>query len=97
MNIEQMRQCAPRATALMKIMANENRLFILCNLLEGELCVNSLTQRVGLSQSAMSQHLAKLRKEGFVKTRKESQTVYYSLSGEEITAVLTVLRELFSK
>lgn len=96
MNIEQMRQCAPKALALLKTMANENRLFILCNLLDGELSVNELTQRVGLSQSAMSQHLAILRSEGFVATRKESQTVFYSLSGQDIKEVLTVLHKLYS-
>ena len=96
MNIEQMRRCAPKAMSLLKTMANENRLFILCNLLDGECSVNVLTERVGLSQSAMSQHLAKLRAEGFVSTRRESQTVYYSLNGDDIKSVLTVLHSLYS-
>lgn len=96
MNIDQMRQCAPKAMALLKVMANENRLFILCNLLEGEASVNELAERVCLGQSALSQHLALLRKEGFVQTRKESQTVYYSLSSPNVKQMMMLLKDMYA-
>ncbi|QTH63833.1 winged helix-turn-helix transcriptional regulator [Psychrosphaera ytuae] len=96
MNIDQMRQCAPKAMALLKVMANENRLFILCNLLEGEASVNELAERVRLGQSALSQHLALLRKEGFVQTRKESQTVYYSLSSPNVKQMMMLLKDMYA-
>ncbi len=91
-----MQRCAPKAMSLLKTMANEKRLFILCNLLDGEVSVNDLAERINLSQSALSQHLAILRQADFVDTRKESQTVYYSLKGEDTKAVLRLLHQLYS-
>lgn len=97
MNIEEMRQCAPKAVAFLKIMANENRLFIMCNLLDGELSVSELAERVNLGQSALSQHLALLREQELVSTRKESQVVYYSLHSPAVIKMLGLLKELYSK
>lgn len=96
MNLEGMKSCAPLALKLLKTMANEKRLFILCNLLDGEVSVNELAERVTLSQSALSQHLAILRKEGYVSTRKESQTVYYSLQGDDTQQMMQLLQKLYS-
>ncbi|WP_299269009.1 metalloregulator ArsR/SmtB family transcription factor [uncultured Psychrosphaera sp.] len=96
MKLQDMQSCAPKALKLLKTMANEKRLFILCNLLDGELSVNDLAERVELSQSALSQHLAILRQEQFVQTRKESQTVYYSLHGEDTQQVMQLLHKLYS-
>lgn len=96
MKSEDMQSCAPKALKLLKTMANEKRLYILCNLLDGELAVNDLAERVELSQSALSQHLAILRQEQFVQTRKESQTVYYSLYGEDTQQVMQLLHKLYS-
>lgn len=96
MKLQDMQSCAPKALKLLKTMANEKRLFILCNLLDGELSVNDLAERVELSQSALSQHLAILRQENFVQTRKESQTVYYSLHGEDTQQVMQLLHKLYS-
>lgn len=96
MNLEQMQKCAPKALKLLKTMANEKRLFILCNLLDAELSVNELAERVALSQSALSQHLAILRRENYVTTRKESQTVYYSINGEDVKQVMSLLHKLYS-
>jgi DNA-binding transcriptional ArsR family regulator len=96
MNLKEMQQCAPKALKLLKTMANEKRLFILCNLLDGELSVNELAERVSLSQSALSQHLAILRQENYVSTRKESQTVFYSIHGEDTKQVMSLLHELYS-
>ena len=96
MKLEDMQSCAPKALKLLKTMANEKRLYILCNLLDGELSVNDLAERVELSQSALSQHLAILRQEQFVQTRKESQTVFYSLHGEDTQQVMQLLHKLYS-
>lgn len=87
---------AGEATRLLKVMANECRLLVLCFLAEaGELSVGELTERVGLSQSALSQHLAKLREEGLVATRKESQSVFYRICDPKTEQVLTLLHDLF--
>ena len=95
MNLQQMKDNAGRAIPLLKALSNENRLFILCHLHSSELSVTELTERVGLSQSALSQHLAILRNEGYVKTRKEAQTVYYSLSSEEVVQMIGLLHQLY--
>lgn len=92
---EDMLAHAREAANLLKAMANEHRLLILCTLLEGELCVGDLNARVSLSQSALSQHLANLREAGLVRTRKESQTVYYSVNGCAAAQILTVLQSIY--
>ncbi len=81
-----------RASALLKAMGNKHRLMILCHLSETEACVSALERVVGLSQSALSQHLAKLRNENLVKTRRHAQTIYYSLSGDVASEVIKALR-----
>lgn len=86
---------AAEACALLKSMANESRLMILCQLASGEKSVSDLLDIVPLSQSAMSQHLALLRRERLVKTRREAQTIYYALVSEEVTAVMATLYSLF--
>ena len=80
-----------QATTLLKAMANDNRLRILCLLDSNELSVTELNQRLSLSQSALSQHLAILRREGLVSTRRASQTIYYSLQGESARTVIEAL------
>jgi len=95
MDLQQMQKNAEPAVALLKSMANQRRLFILCHLHERELSVTELMERVGLSQSALSQHLALLRREQLVKTRKEAQTVFYSLNSEEVQRVIGLLHELY--
>lgn len=87
---------AEQAVGLLKSMANECRLLVLCHLAtEGELSVGQLQDRVGLGQSALSQHLAKLREEGLVETRKESQTVFYRVGDPKAEQVLALLHDLF--
>lgn len=86
---------ARNASALLKAMSNEYRLLILCNLLGGERSVGSLEQVVGLSQSALSQHLARLRRDDLVRTRRVAQTIYYSLKGDEVARVLETLYDLY--
>lgn len=82
------------ATALLKALANDNRLRILCLLDGAELSVTELNQRLSLSQSALSQHLAILRREGLVSTRRASQTIYYSLQGEQARRMIDALARL---
>ena len=89
-------QQAEEAVGLLKAMASECRLLVLCHLsVTGELSVGDLVERVGLSQSALSQHLGKLREEGLVTTRKEAQTVYYRLCDPKAERLLLLLHDLF--
>ena len=89
-------QAHARAAAnLLKALGNEHRLLILCTLINGELSVGELNARVALSQSALSQHLASLREAGLVTTRKEAQTVFYRLQGEEAIKVISVLQSIY--
>lgn len=76
-------------------MGNERRLVILCHLCEREHSVTELCRLVGLSQSALSQHLAKLRRDNLVKTRRSAQTVFYSVASPEVAPVLRALSEVF--
>jgi DNA-binding transcriptional ArsR family regulator len=82
---------AKRAAGLLKALANEQRLMLLCHLLDGPLSVGELNARVGLSQSALSQHLAVLRDAGVVATEREAQTIYYSLPKGAVTKIIGVL------
>jgi DNA-binding transcriptional ArsR family regulator len=86
---------ASHAVELLKAMANEWRLMILCQLAEGEKTVSELQEILGLSQSALSQHLAVLRRERIVKARKHAQSVTYSLAGMEAPKVMNTLHEVF--
>ena len=87
---------AAEAVSLLKALANEPRLLVLCHLAEGqELSVGDLAQRVGLSQSALSQHLAKLREQNLVTTRKDAQSVFYRVSDPKALQLLALLHDLF--
>lgn len=83
------------AARLLKALANERRLSILCRLGQGEVRVGDLAEAVGLSQSALSQHLARLRAEGLVHTRRKGQTIFYTLASVEASAVIEVLAGLY--
>jgi DNA-binding transcriptional ArsR family regulator len=88
--------CAYEAARLLKLLANEKRLVILCFLAtRGEMPVGALVEALGLSQSALSQHLAKLRRDGLVLFRRESQTLHYRLADPRVVRVLGVLEEIF--
>ncbi|MEQ1550969.1 metalloregulator ArsR/SmtB family transcription factor [Sphingorhabdus sp.] len=88
-------ESAGRAAALLRLMGNEKRLMVLCQLADEELSVGELQRRVGLSQSALSQHLALLREEGVVSTRRESQTIYYRIADQGALRIIETLAELF--
>lgn len=95
MNIEQLEANAERAASLLKSMGSPRRLLILCQLVEGEKSVGELEKAVGLSQSALSQHLAVLRHKNYVSTRRAGQMIFYSLSGGEVRSVLEALHALY--
>jgi len=86
---------AADAAGLMKALGNESRLMILCVLAEGERSVSDLNTIVPLSQSALSQQLARLRQQGVVKTRRESQTIYYSLTDGPADRVINLLHDIY--
>ena len=93
--IEMMREHAPDAAGLMKALGNESRLMILCTLAEGERSVGELNAMIPLSQSALSQQLARLRGQGIVETRRESQTIYYSLAPGPADRVIHLLHDIY--
>jgi len=93
----QMEANAHRACELLKAMANEARLIVLCQLIEGEKNVTELQDAAGLSQSAMSQHLAVLREQGVVTARREGQSVFYRLASPEATAIMETLHGQFCR
>ncbi len=92
---QQMAQNASEAARFLRALANESRLMVLCTLAEGEASVSSLLERVPLSQSALSQHLAVLRREGLVATRREAQTIHYRLADARVQQLIPVLYDLF--
>ena len=83
------------AANLLSAMANPKRLMILCCLVKGEVAVGALAMKVGLSQSALSQHLSKLRAQKLVNTRRDAQTIYYSSSADSVMKVLQTLELLY--
>ncbi len=93
--LTELHDMASNACELLKAMANEWRLMILCQLAEGEKTVSELQGLLGLSQSALSQHLAILRREKIVHSRKHAQSVIYSLTGDEATKVMESLHDVF--
>ena len=95
MDLESLQANALRASTLLKAMSNQHRLMILCQLASGEKRVGELEDLIGLSQSALSQHLARLRRDDLVRTRRAAQTIYYSLAGPESRAVIETLYGLY--
>jgi len=87
---------ANEAAQLLKLLANENRLLILCRLVQArEMPVNELVAAVGISQSALSQHLAKMRAEGLVATRRDAQTIYYRIHDPNARRMLGLLKGIY--
>lgn len=95
MNLENLSSRAETAENFLKALANRYRLMIMCELLKGERSVGIIQEAVGLSQSALSQHLARLREDNLVSTRREAQTIYYSLASKEAERMIALLYELF--
>ncbi len=95
MDPNQLQRRAREASELLKALGNARRLMILCQLLEGEKSVGELVRLIGLSQSALSQHLARLRRDRLVSTRRSAQTIYYTIEGSEARALLQTLHGLY--
>lgn len=95
MNPEEMQANAEQAASLLKSMANKHRLLLLCMLNDRELSVSELNMELEIPQSTLSQHLSVLRKDGLVNTRRDAQTIYYSLSSEEVKAMINTLYNLY--
>ena len=83
------------AAALLRALAHEARLIVLCQLLEGERSVSALLESSVLSQSALSQHLARLREEGLVTTRREAQTIFYRLADPRAERIIAALGAIY--
>ncbi len=94
-DIVDFQQHAKSASQLLKIMSNENRLMILCFLGVNELSVSEINAQIPLSQSALSQHLAVLRNEGLVSTRRDSQTIYYSVAKGPSLKIIETLKTIY--
>lgn len=93
---QELAERADEAASLLRLLANENRLRILCHLIQrDEESVNELAAAVGLSQSALSQHLARLRRDKLVATRRAGQTIYYSVPPSHALPVLKALKDIF--
>ncbi len=90
-----LRENAERAAKLMKALSNPHRLMVLCHLAERERSVGELGTLVGLGQSALSQHLARLRRDKLVATRRAAQTIYYKLASDEVGAVMAALHAIY--
>jgi DNA-binding transcriptional ArsR family regulator len=95
MDMARLQKRADHAATLLKVMANPNRLIILCQLAEGEKAVGELEGVVGLSQSALSQHLSVLRQQGIVLTRRSAQSIFYSLASREVRTIMLALHDVF--
>ncbi|MCB1688150.1 MAG: winged helix-turn-helix transcriptional regulator [Halioglobus sp.] len=95
MDIERMRSNVQEASALLKSLSNPNRLLVLCALLTREHTAGELEELTGLSQSAISQHLARLRDEQIVATRRDGQRIFYSLTSTHVTAMIETLHGIY--
>ncbi|MBE9537788.1 MAG: winged helix-turn-helix transcriptional regulator [Proteobacteria bacterium] len=95
MDLDKMQESAKTASELLKLLGHPDRLMVLCQLKAGEQSVGQLSESVGIKQSALSQHLARMRHLGVVDSRRDAQTIYYSISGEKVTKVVSLMYELY--
>jgi ArsR family transcriptional regulator, virulence genes transcriptional regulator len=95
--LKAMRRHAGKAADMLRMLSHEARLIVLCELINGERSAGALVEVSGLGQSALSQHLAKLRESGLVTTRQEAQTVYYRLADTGVTRLIAVLHEIYCR
>lgn len=96
--MQELEQSATEVAPILRVLGNERRLMVVCKLVEwGEANVSSLAEAVGLSQSALSQHLLKLRKQGIIDFRRESQTLWYRIADPRIERLFAMLHGLFCR
>ena len=96
-DLDRLTASAAEASNFLRNIANEKRLLTLCQLMEGECSVGHLAELVGLSQSALSQHLNRLRQDKLVQTRRDGQTIYYRLADKRVEALIRLLYDQFCK
>ncbi|WP_414645363.1 ArsR/SmtB family transcription factor [Bradyrhizobium amphicarpaeae] len=90
-----MERAADQASELLKALSNRHRLLIICQLIDGERSVGELAEFLSLRDSTVSQHLALLRKDGLVASRRDAQTIFYSIASEPARAILKTLYQVF--
>ncbi|MGY3041411.1 DNA-binding transcriptional ArsR family regulator [Rhodanobacter sp. TND4EL1] len=93
--MDEMQAHAAEAASLLKVLAHENRLLVMCHLARGELSVSEINERIALSQSSLSQHLGVLRREGVVVTRRQGQSIFYRLADTGASQIMAVLHDLY--
>lgn len=93
--IDRLQERAGKAARLLRLLGNEHRLLALCLLAEGERHVGALQGEVGLSQSALSQHLSKLREDGLVATRRDAQTMFYRIADPKVVKLIETLADIY--
>ena len=94
-DIETLRSAATQAVAALKLLANEDRLLLMCQLSQGEMCVSELEAQLGIRQPTLSQQLAVLRAEGVVSTRRQGKNIYYSVADPAMLEIVAVLYRLY--
>ena len=94
-DLDTMRSSATRTCAMLKTLANPDRLLLLCQISQGERCVSDLEEALDIHQPTLSQQLGVLREEGLVNTRRDGKRIYYSVASAEAMAVMQVLYEQF--
>ncbi len=95
MNLQDLNEAADKASVFLKSLGNAHRLRILCLIMEQERPVGDLAEAVGLAQSAVSQHLARMRQEGLIKSRRDGQTIYYQLADKNVARMIKLLESMF--
>ena len=90
-----MADAAQKASELMKTLGHKDRLMVLCHLTSGEKSVGELAGLLDIPQSPLSQHLARMRKENLVKTRREAQTIFYSIASHEAAELVGLMHSLY--
>ena len=92
---QKMASAAQKASELMKTLGHKDRLMVLCHLISGEKSVGELASLLEIPQSPLSQHLARMRKESLVRTRREAQTIYYTIDSVEAARFVALMHELY--
>jgi DNA-binding transcriptional ArsR family regulator len=95
LNTDALRAAAGQAVSALKLLANEDRLLLLCQLSQGEMCVSDLEARLGIHQPTLSQQLGVLRNEGMVSTRRDGKNIIYSVANPALLDILAVLYRLY--
>ena len=92
---DRLKQAAGQAVSALRVLANEDRLLLLCQLAQGEMCVGDLEERLGIRQPTLSQQLGVLRNEGVLETRRQGKNIFYRVADPSLLEVLAVLYRLY--